>query len=171
MVQRKHGKESGQRLDGKVSLFQECDGTCILALITERGLPFPIAKRLALCQAKRLALRLNWLQRCAHSIFSSFFSSYFLGYFFVLFSIVQIFEIFKIYLYIYNIYIYIFLFLFSRNFKFSEIYKLINLSFFEKLQKIKKKDKLFFKYKIQQGKENLGKESKTTQNNERKTEL
>jgi hypothetical protein len=59
-------------------------------------------------------------------------------------------------------YIYIFLFLFSRNFKFSEIYKLINLSFFEKLQKIKKKDKLFFKYKIQQGKENLGKESKTT---------
>ena len=55
--------------------------------------------------------------------------------FFVLFSIVQFFETFKIYLYIYNIYIYIFLFLFSRNFKFSEIYKLINLSFFENYRK------------------------------------
>ena len=38
-------------------------------------------------------------------------------------------------LYIQYIYISLFLFLFSRNFKFSEIYKLINLSFFENYRK------------------------------------
>ena len=88
---------------------------------------------------------------CTLHFFFVFFMHIFLVIFLFCFQLFKFLNFSK-YIFTYTIYIYIFLFLFSRNFKISEIYKLINLSFFEKLQKIKKKDKLFFKYKIQQGK-------------------